>query len=175
MTATAAAAIRRPAAAVASPLRRRCGLVATVTAALVLAPIGASAAARSSHILTLTGSATEPAPAGDAARGPACLLRFSLRRLASTPSKRTADLRLEFADPREGRSGTLAGTVRLDLDDHGDIRRTMRVDGIGCDELRPLNLQFACTTGDGRCPAGTRIRLKNFDRLEIAEDVLVFD
>ena len=133
------------------------------------------AAEKPTHLLTLTGTATVPARAGATAHEPACLLRFSLRRLASPPSKRAADLTLEFADPRDGRSGSLFGTLRLDLDDDGQKPRTLRIDGIPCDGLRPLNLHFACTTDDGRCPAGTRIRMKNFDRLEIAEDVLVFD
>ncbi len=156
---------------------RRLGRFATAAVALaaLLLTGPAEAKEKPTHLLTLTGTATEPARAGAAAREPACLLRFSLRRLASTPSKRTADLTLEFADPRDGRSGSLFGTLRLDLDDAGHTPRPMRVDGIGCDELRPLNLHLACTTDGGRCPAGTRIRLKNFGRLEIAEDVLAFD
>jgi hypothetical protein len=144
-----------------------------LTALLVALP--AHAKEKTTHLLTLTDVTTEPAPTGAATREPACLLRFSLRRLAKKAWKPTADLTLEFADPREGRSGSLVGAVRLDLDGDGRDRRTMRIDGIDCDGLRPLNLHLACTTDDGRCPAGTRIGLKNFDRLEIAEDVLAFD
>jgi hypothetical protein len=149
--------------------------VPTIAFAAVLLAGPADAKEKTTHLLTLTDIVTEPARAGAAKREPACLLRFSLRRVAKKPWKLTADLRLEFADPSEGHDGSLFGTVGLDLDDGGDGRRTMRIDGIDCDGLRPLNLGFACATDDGRCPAGTRIRLKNFDRLEIAEDVLAFD
>ena len=151
------------------------GRLAALTLSALLLPGPTEAKEKPTHLLTLTGTATVPARAGATAHEPACLLRFSLRRLASTPSKRTADLTLEFADPRDGRSGPLFGTLRLDLDDDGKKSGTLRIDGITCDELRPLNLHLACTTDDGRCPTGTRIRLKNFDRLEIAEDVLAFD
>ena len=156
--------------------QRRARLAAAavaLTALLVALP--ADAKEKPTHVLTLTDVTTEPARTGAAAREPACLLRFSLRRSAGAAQQRTAELTLEVADPREGRSGSLFGTVRLDLDGDGRTRRTMRIDGIDCDGLRPLNLHLACPTDDGRCPAGTRIRMKNFDRLEIAEDVLAFD
>ena len=156
--------------------RRLPRLAAPAVAVAVLLVAGPTAAKeKTTHVLTLTDVTTEPARIGGATREPACLLRFSLRRSAGAAQQRTAELTLEFADPREGRSGSLFGAVRLDLDGDGRDRRTMRIDGVDCDGLRPLNLHLACATDDGRCPAGTRIRLKNFGRLEIAEDVLAFD
>ena len=174
---TAMAAAPNPEKVSAAPARHL-GLAAVTALSAALTFVSGearAASAKPTHRLTLTGTATEPARVGAAPREPACLLRFALRRLATTPWQRTADLTLEFADPREGRSGSLFGSVRLDLDDTGAMPATLRIDGIGCDELRPLNLHFACATADGRCPPGTRIRLENFERLEIAEDVLAFD
>lgn len=157
-------------------IRPIAAVAALVAALAALLPAGAPVAAETpTHRLTLIGTTTEPARSGTAARQTACLLRFSLRRVATSPWNRSADLTLEFADPRAGRRGSLHGTLRLDLDDTGRTARTMRVDGIGCDELRPLNLRFVCATDNGRCPSGTRIRLRNFDRLEIAENTLAFD
>ena len=175
----AAAMIRTPAAVIRDGAGRRTRLldlaIPVIAFAALLQAGPTEAKEKATHLLTLTDIVTEPAHAGAAARARACRLLFSLKRLTKGPWKQRADLRLEFADPREGHDGSLFGVVRLDLDDGGDGRRTMRIDGIDCDELRPLNLHLACATEDGRCPAGTRIRLKNFGRLEIAEDVLAFD
>ena len=173
----AAPPIRPDAPTAPAHLRRGLATVATLLAAVVagFADDARAASAKPTHRLTLAGAATEPARPGVAPREPACLLRVSLRRLTTSPRPGSADLTLEFADPRQGRHGSLVGSVRLDLDDTGAKPAAVRIDGIGCDELRPLNLHFACTTADGRCPPGTRVRLKNFERLEIAEDVLAFD
>lgn len=132
-----------------------------VAAALAVAPTPGRTDEPVGHVLTLVDAVTLP---------DACRLRFTLRRTTAPASGMTADLAFEFADPREGQETPVTGSVALDLDDTRPTPRQMRVAGLACDDLRPLRFTFACRTPDGRCPAGTTIALRNFRRLEIAED-----
>jgi hypothetical protein len=133
--------------------------LAAVVAALATAPTPVGAEDPVGHVLTLVDATS---------KGDACRLRFTLRRSTARISHRTADLTFEFADPRDGHDAPLTGSVALDLDDVRPVARTMTIRGVGCDDLRPLRFVFACRGEAGPC--GTTIALRNFRRLEIAED-----
>lgn len=135
--------------------------LAVIAAALTVVSAPARADEPIGHVLTLVDAATRP---------DGCRLRFTLRRTTAGDRRAKADLRFEFADPRAGHDAPVTASVELDLSDTRPTPRPMHVAGISCDDLRPLRFTFACRTPDGRCGTGTAIALRNFHRLEIAEN-----